>query len=542
MKKISKLLVSIGLLATATTGCTDLDVDITSQYTEYPDSEIAIEAKMANVYYSFRAALGRRYNEACEFSSDEFTGISFDGDYYDNGDYALPSLHKVTPDTHCVDWYGDITAGITNCNRAIVDFGGEDAPAAAPALAMRAFYHFILMDMFGATPILDHLLDDDEAIDRSPRPEVAAFIEQDLLKALPNLTQENNASTYGKPNYWMAKALLAKLYINWGVYSCADVATYDPNTVENKKLDECIAICDEIMQQGPFDLSDGYREKFWPENGSHIKDFIYAMPYDRITAQGMTYARFRTWRQMNGPDLSFYGFKLNASVGGMFAVNSNVVDLLSLSGDERNLSIVGGPVYYYDENRNISDEPYIYDGNGFNGQLVFTKEITLKSNSQSDMEQLNTGKSVEGWSQGYKSVKWFPTYDDYLNGRNQSNDVPIFRYADIILTKAEALLRGGASTNGDTPQTLLNQIRAYVNAPAFEGNPTLDDILDERGREFFDENWRRNDLIRFGRFEDDWGYKNTVNPAAKTELFRRIFPIPTGVMETNTNWTQNPGY
>ncbi len=64
MKKISKLLVSIGLLATATTGCTDLDVDITSQYTEYPDSEIAIEAKMANVYYSFRAALGRRYNEA----------------------------------------------------------------------------------------------------------------------------------------------------------------------------------------------------------------------------------------------------------------------------------------------------------------------------------------------------------------------------------------------------------------------------------------------------------------------------------------------
>lgn len=541
MKKISKILVSIGLLATATTGCTNLDVDITSQYTEYPDSEIAIEAKMANVYYAFRAALGRRYNEACEFTSDEFSGISFDGDYYDNGDYALPSLHKVTPDTHCVDWYGDITAGITNCNRAIVDFGGEDAPAAAPALAMRAFYHFILMDMFGATPILDHLLESDEAIDRSPRPEVAAFIEKDILKALPNLTQESNASTYGKPNYWMAKALLAKLYINWGVYSCADVATYTPD-VSNPKLDDCITICDEIINNGPFDLSDGYREKFWPENGSHIKDFIYAMPYDRITAQGMTYARFRTWRQMNGPDRSFYGFKLSASVGGMFAVNPNVVDLLSLPGDERNLSIVGGPIYYYDDNRNISKEPYIYEGNGFSGQLVFTKEITLKSNSQADMEQLNTGKSVEGWSQGYKSVKWFPTYDDYVNGRNQSNDVPIFRYADIILTKAEAILRGGAATNSDTPQSLLNQIRAYVHAPEFEGNPTLQDILDERGREFFDENWRRNDLIRFGNFEDDWGFKHIVHPEAKTELWRRIFPIPTGVMNTNTNWSQNPGY
>ena len=537
MKKISKLLVSIGLLATATTGCTDLDVDITSQYTEYPDSEIAIEAKMANVYYAFRGALGRRDSEACGCSSDEFTGISFDGDYYDNGTTAHPTLHWVNPDSPCIDWYPDITAGITNCNRAIVDLGGEEIPAAAPAIAMRAFYHFILMDMFGATPILNHIPEGDEAIDRSPRPEVAAFIEEDLLKALPNLTKESNASTYGKPNYWMAKALLAKLYINWGVYSCADVATYTPNTA-NPKLNDCIAICDEIMASGLFDLNNSYREKFWPENGAHITDFIYAMPYDRITAQGMQYARYRTWRQMNGVDVSFYGFKLSSSVGGNLAVNSEIVDLLSLPGDERNLSIVGGPIYYFDENRNISDEPFIYDGQ----QLVFTKEITLKSSSQSDMEQLNTGKDVNGWSQGYKSVKWFPTYDDYVNGRNQSNDMPIFRYADIILTKAEAILRGGTATNGDTPQSLMNQIRAYVNAPAFEGTPTLDDLLDERGREFFDENWRRNDLIRFGRFEDDWGYKHIVHPEAKTELFRRIFPIPTGVMNTNTNWSQNTGY
>ena len=89
MKNISKLLVSIGLLVT--TGCTDLNVDITSQYTEYPSSEIALEAKMANVYYAFRGPLGRRYSEACGCSSDEFIGISFDGDYYDNGTTAHPT-------------------------------------------------------------------------------------------------------------------------------------------------------------------------------------------------------------------------------------------------------------------------------------------------------------------------------------------------------------------------------------------------------------------------------------------------------------------
>lgn len=536
MKNIFKLFISAGFLAAATTGCTDLDVEITSQLTEFPESEIAAEAKLADVYYKFRGALGRRYSDMCALSSDEFTGISFDQDYYNSGENSHPTLHALTQDDVCLDWYGDLQSGITSCNKAIFDLEGEDNPAAAPALAMRAFYHFILMDVWGDVPILDHLLDDNEAIDRSPRPEVAKFIEADLLKALPNLTKDVNAGTYGKPTYWMAKALLVKLYINWAVYSCADVTTYDPNTVQNPKLNDCISICDEIIQQGPFDLSDSYREKFWPENGWRIKDFIYAMPYDRITAQGMCYARYRTWRQMNSLDVSIYGFKLSASVGGNFAVNPNVVDLLSLPGDERNLSIVGGPIYYFDADRNLTNEPVLYNGE----QLVFTKEITLKPGSVP--EEINTGKDVNGWSQGYKSVKWFPTYDDYVNGRNQSNDVPIFRYADIILTKAEAMLRGGAPTTGDTPASLLNQIRAYVHAPQFEGDPTLQDILDERGREFFDENWRRNDLIRFGKFEDDWGLKHEINPKAKTELFRRICPLHTNQLNTNTNWSQNPGY
>ena len=536
MKAIYKIFTTVGLFA-AMTSCTDLDVEIKSQYTEFPESEIAAEAKLANIYYAFRGPLNRRYSEAVTFAGDEFTSISFDGDYENTGEYWHACLHMSSPDDKNVEWYGELTSGITNCNKAIyVDFEGDDDPLAAPALTMRAFYHFILMDCFGDTPKLDHIPADNEAIDRSPRPDIAKFIESDLLKALPNLTKDVNAATYGKPNYWMAKALLAKLYINWTVYTTEDVANYTP-TANNPKLNDCITICDEIIASGKFDLSDGYREKFWPENGAHIKDFIYAMPYDRITAQGMQYARYRTWRQMNNLDTSLYGFKLSASVGGNYAVNSHMVDLLQeLPGDERAKLIIGGPIYYYDNNRELTDKPVIYDGE----QLVFTKDITLKEGSVP--QQLNVGKSVEGWSQGYKSVKWFPTYDDYVNGRNQSNDVPIFRYADIILTKAEAILRGGSATNGDTPASLMNQIRAYVGAPNVEGTPTLQDLLDERAREFFDENWRRNDLIRFGNFEDDWGFKNAIHPEAKTEKWRRIFPIHTNILNLNTNWKQNPGY
>ena len=61
-------------------------------------------------------------------------------------------------------------------------------------------------------------------------------------------------------------------------------------------------------------------------------------------------------------------------------------------------------------------------------------------------------------------------------------------------------------------------------------------------REFYAETWRRNDLIRFGKFEDDWGYKNQYHPEAKTEKWRRIFPVSVGLMNSNTNWKQNYGY
>lgn len=85
--------------------------------------------------------------------------------------------------------------------------------------------------------------------------------------------------------------------------------------------------------------------------------------------------------------------------------------------------------------------------------------------------------------------------------------MPIFRYADILLTKAEALLRGGVSTvrPQDTAVSLFNEIRRYVHADEVT-NVTLDELYDERGREFFDENWRRNDMIRFGHFEDEFSH------------------------------------
>ena len=130
----------------ATTACTDLDVDINSKYVTYPTSEAATNALMADVYYQFRGAMGRRYMEAMALSSDEWVGISFDGDYYDDGTYAHACTHMFSYTDPSLGWYGDLAAGITKANNAILTMGGPNADPAviAPARAMRAFFHFLM--------------------------------------------------------------------------------------------------------------------------------------------------------------------------------------------------------------------------------------------------------------------------------------------------------------------------------------------------------------------------------------------------------------
>ena len=542
MKQNIKLLFAAGLIGLSTS-CTDLDVPVKSQYTKYPSSEVAQEAQMADVYYHLRGTLGRRYSEAQGLASDEWVGISFGGDYFDSGTYAHTTLHNFYNTDPSIGWYADVASGISKANRVIVNMGGDEADpkAIAPARAMRAFYHFILMDSYGDIPILDAIPGENEAVERKPRAEVARFIESELLDIIPYLSETNDETTYGKPNKWMAEALLVKLYVNWPVYTAASVDQYDAATAQNEKLNDCVKYCDEIIKSGKFSLSEGangYRSKFFPNNGSQIKDFIYAMPYHTTEATGMQYGRPRTWRQAKGNFASYYGMQLSQSCGGNFSMTPEMSDLFTLQGDDRNDNILAGQIYMYDPTTFAkTNTPFTYNGE----PVVLTKEIELDP-SKEDKSALDVGKNLKGWCQGYKSVKWFVIDEDYRNGRNQSNDLPIFRYADILLTKAEAIVRGATPTNNETAENLFDQIRSYVHAPLLGHTPSLQEIYDERGREFFDENWRRNDMIRFGHFEDEYGFHKKDFPTASFDKRRRVFPIPHDVMQQNTNWTQNAGY
>ncbi|MNQ82046.1 SusD family protein [compost metagenome] len=115
--------------------------------------------------------------------------------------------------------------------------------------------------------------------------------------------------------------------------------------------------------------------------------------------------------------------------------------------------------------------------------------------------------------------------------------MPLFRYSDIILMKAEAIFRGGTPTLGATALGLVNSVRSNRTTSAPLGALTLDVLYNERSKEFTWETWHRNDMIRFGKFENAYGLSKT-----NTDTYRRIFPIPSTAIATNNTLVQNPGY
>lgn len=534
MKTNIKLMAAAAIVG-LTTACTDLDVPVDSQYTKYPNSPIVLDAQMAAIYNQMRGPLGRRYKEVMSLSSDEMTAVSYNGGWVDDMAYANPSLHTFSFNDATIDWMEELGKGCVMASE-IVNSNASDKYK-MPARAMRAYFEFIMMDCWGDAPIIDDAAEGIDIAVRQPRADVARYIEKELLEIIPHLSTEVGGENYGRPNKYMAQALLAKLYINWPVYTAASVDQYDAATAVNEKLDDCIKVCDELINSGKFNLgSMAYRFKFGPKNTElKVEDFIYAMPYDTHNAKGMQYGRANSYKDVKSMSPSYYGMKMSNSGGAYMTMTPEFASLFSLPGDERNMCVLGDTVHVYDPETLLPTTQVARDRKG--NPLVLTKSITVLGN---DMQKMEIGDNLDGWRQGYRPIKFFVIDEDYKNGRDQSNDVPIFRYADILLQKCEALVRKG--TNGEEAKNLFNQIRAYAKAPLLDHVPTLQDIYEERGREFFDENWRRNDMIRFGHYEDEYFPHYRSNSYASFDKTRRIFPLSQKVLSLNPRWVQNPGY
>ena len=525
-RNISLGFITLAISGIFITGCTKLDVKPQSVLTpdNFPTTPAQFTAATGPIYTTFRTAPGRQYWLTQELASDEAVLVARGGNWYDGANYLSLCQHNMNADNGNLstnwDWgFSTISA----CNRVLSLFTSvpestTKAQTVAEIKTMRAMSYFFMMDLFGNLPI-SKTFGDTTNLATQPRSAVFAFIESELLAQIPNLSTTVDISTYGRPTKYTAYAILAKLYLN---------AQYYTGT---SRYQDAVVMCDNIIQSGKYNLDADYLGMFKANNGPQIKDFIFAIPYDGVQAQGMYYARWTLHPALGKK------YSMPYTPDGPMYTLPTFYALFNDASDVRNKQFLTGKQYYNNgtpimintTNVGLDDS---YSGPNPNApvahQLEFTPNIVWKQLNIYDI-----GNDELANEEGYRNNKFYP--DSTNSNRNQGNDVPLFRYADVLLEKAEAILRGATATNGESPVALVNKVRSRAGATAFS-SVTLQDILDERGRELSYESWRRNDLIRFGQFERPWAVKTDVDPN------HRIFPIPTAQLQLNPKLKQNPGY
>jgi starch-binding outer membrane protein, SusD/RagB family len=528
-------------------GCTKLNVKVESQYVSanFPVTAADYAAVIGPIYSQLSSRYAIEYFRMQELTTDEAIIPGRDGNYDDGGQYRQHHHHTYNKDhTNAKEIWEWGFGGINTCNRILNIINSsptkESDPTKLAALAevktMRALFYFYMMDIYGNVPIVDSFPVSDLPATKS-RTEVFQYIENNLKPVLNNLPVKNGTNstlTYGHPTRAMAFALLAKLYINAEVYTGV------------QRNADAVAMCDSIIASRSYDLDASYASVFAPDNGPQIKETIFAVPYDPLLIPGQQFTRHGFMAYLYPK----YGVPSNLSIS--MSITPNFYDLFNLAGDERNATWLVGKQYNLDGSpftltikKKDLDATYA----GANTDTVWQLEIA-KNIKMTGAKPFDVGNDFLARCMGIRSIKYYPDKATTAATRMSGNDMPVFRLADIYLVKAEAILRGAAATtvNGElqTPLILLNKIRTRVKAtPA--ATVDLQVLLDERGRELYWENWRRNDLIRFGKFEVEYPIPGDIavpgyTPGMDKSADRRIFPIPASELKLNNKLVQNKGY
>jgi hypothetical protein len=298
---------------------------------------------------------------------------------------------------------------------------------------------------------------------------------------------------------------------------------------------------------------------FYPTNGPSQKEFIFAIPFDASTSNGyMFFARYDLNRNLgikygySGSTPGAYTNPIMNGNSGNGLVNNKpsgprcttdeFYAYFNDANDVRNKQWLSGLQTWADgspimvQTTNLGYNQF-YTGTTPAASYTYQLNLLPLGNStRLGATSFDIGKDEIAWNTGVRNIKFLADYTNTTN-RNQNNDVPIFRYSDVLLMKAEAIQRGGTATLGHSALSLVNMLRAQRTTTAALGAVTLDDIYAERCREMAWECWHRNDMIRFGKFENSYGLAK-IN----ADVTRRIFPIPSTALATNTALVQNTGY
>ncbi len=503
MKKyLSKLFSIIPFLMITGQACTDLEEELFSDVTTdnfYKTEEDFISA-LGTAYTNLYGTPGD-YFVLQEVPSDEMVVPQRGQDWFDNG--AWLRLHQQTytfEDPAIGGGWSFCYRGINACNRLIETFqeAGADVTGSEKFVSelkvLRGMYYYFLLDLYGNVPIVDQFtVPADFAPANNTRQEVFDFVETEVLANLDALDTEKSLANYGRMTQWSARAILAKLYLN------AEIYTGVP------RWQDAIAQCDAIINSGQYLIQEDYFENFATNNDDLSQENILAVPFDPKFAGGMN-VHMRT--------LHYTGqqtYNLTSQPWNGFCSLQEFYDSYEDTDVRKQNFIVG-------QQFSASGEP-LTDPGANNAPIAYTPEINeIAPNARRD-----AGARIGKFEIALGATP------------NLDNDYPIFRYGDILLMKAEALLRLGQP--GGEALTLVNQIRTRAGVAPL-AQLTEDVLLAERGREMFAESYRRQDLIRFGKYASGtWEFKTNSRPPHVT-----IFPIPRDQLNSNVQLKQNPGY
>jgi hypothetical protein len=439
-----------------------------------------------------------RFWAAQEHTSDEAIGPTRGPDWDDNGVWRVLHSHTWNADHAFLrDTYRELLQ--TQFAASSVLDKSPTAQQAAEARFIRAFAMFAVLDGWDQVPFRSDLKDLKKLPETKKGVEAANFIISELNAIINDLP--NGPAI--KANKNAARALLMKLYLNKGVYAnraSPSFAAADMNQV--------ITLADQITG---FSLTPNFYDNFSPDNSAKSTEMIWALENTNGVRGGNNQSRWYCTLHYNQKPSGWNGFTTLSDFYNKFEAadkrrGDSYTGVTNVSGLR-----VGFLVGQQFDQNGVA----LKDRSG--APLIFTPEVKLKE----------TGANLE--VTGIRVIKYPP---DYQKEFPAENEYVIFRYADVLLMKAEALLRTG---NEPAARTIVNQVRAVRGATPL-ATLTADNLLDERGRELYWEGWRRNDLVRFGKFLAAWQEK-----AASTSE-RLLFPIPNEQLAVNPNLTQNPGY
>ena len=539
MKKILSFGAFLVLIVYLTTACHDVNVPVNTELTPdiFPQNSSQFIQASGPPYAAFRGNFSLDYWFIQSLSTDEAILPARGGNWYDNQGYLMLHYHNWTKDhgtTNSVWTWLSTVIGTTNQALSILNQTIPASSAAKPTnLAelkmIRAMAYFMMMDLYGNVPI-DTTYGDFTPHPKLPRAQVFSFIEKEVKAALPNLSRVSGQATYGRANKFMGFSLLAKMYLN---------AEYYTGT---QRYNDAVVACDSVINSGLYSLEPraSYLQMFYPNNGPTAREFIFAIPYDPAAGAMPGTNGFMYHSRYDVPRSETKKFNLPFTPSAPRSTLPEFYVNFKDPNDIRNGQWLTGLQFMNDGVTPVTvtttKKGYDQTYTGADGAAAYTYQVNLTPEIilRQDVATFDLGNDEIAWNMGYRNIKFYP--DASSTSRNQNNDVPVFRYSDIILMKAEAILRGGSPTQGQTALSLVNQLRAVRTTSAALGSVTLEDIYAERNREFAWETWHRNDMIRFGKYEGKWGFKTDA------DVNHRIFPIPTAAFTVNPALTQNPGY